>query len=445
MSTDPGVARRIQPQSVNLMSQFSSFERRIAAALSYVPGVKRFIKRGYQMVNDVFYRPSYLKKAASDVQAVSSSADDPSRQTFYGYYDHRPESADGRLILQHEFDGPTTRRPSPSDTVDVCVVDAETGETTCRFSSAAFNWQQGTRLQWMDERTFVYNDVSDDGTGFVARTASASGEALRTYAKPIQDGYSTDYFLSLNYRRIRALRPDYGYFSLPGLTGAELERLDDDGLWRVDYDTGDSELIYTLQQICELDAEPAFKDGTHYVNHAMIAPSGEQFVFLHRYLENGRRHDRLLLGDPSGETLQVLVATGFVSHYCWMDGQRLLGYMRGRSRSDGYFIVDVETGDMMSVLEGRLNGNGDGHPSVHGRRLVTDTYPDKGRMQNLLLVDLEEGTVDTVAELRHGLQYDAETRCDIHPRLSHDGSVVFFDSVFSGRRTHYRMALPEAP
>lgn len=427
------------------MSQFTSFERRIANALSYMPGLKRLIKRGYQTVNDVLYRPSYVKKVAADVQAIGVSESDSSTRTFFGYYDHSPESADGRFILQHEFAGSTTRRPASTDTVDVCVVDAATGTTVCRLPSAAFNWQQGTRLQWVDDQTFVYNDLSDDDTRFVARTATASGEVLQTYERPIQDGYQTDYFLSLNYRRIRALRPDYGYFSLPGLTNEELERLDVDGLWRVDYDTGVDELIYPLQRICDLDAEPAFERSTHYVNHAMIAPGGEQFVFLHRYLDNGRRQDRLLLGDPKGETLQVLVDTGFVSHYCWMNDQQLLGYMRGRSGTDGYFIVNVETGTMKSVLDGRLDANGDGHPSVQGRRLVTDTYPNKGRMQNLLLVDLEEETVETVAELRHGLQFDAETRCDLHPRLSHDGSTVFFDAVFSGQRRHYRMTVPETP
>jgi hypothetical protein len=322
-------------------------------------------------------------------------------------------------------------------------VDAASGETVCAFPSAAFNWQQGTRLQWCDSDTFVYNDRADDGSHFVARTASASGgRQIACYDRPIQDGYETDYFVSLNYRRIRALRPDYGYVSLPGLTDDELHRLDNDGLWRVDYDTGDDALVYSLQEIRDLDADPTFDGATHYVNHVMIAPDGERFVFLHRYIRDGRRADRLLVGDPHGESLRVLVDTGFVSHYCWIDASTILGYMRGRDGTNGYFTVNVQTGAMASVLDGRLDSYGDGHPSVHGSRLITDTYPSKGRMQTLLLVDLDEETVDEIAELRHGLRFDAETRCDLHPRLAPDGQRVYFDSVFTGRRRHYRMNLP---
>ena len=429
--------------TVKPMSQFTHLERKIASALSYFPGMKRVIKRGYQMVNDVLYRPSYRKKATSDIKPIGTEAkhDDPFR-TFYGYYDHSPASPDGRLILQHRYAGPTTRRPASSDTVEVCAVDATSGEAVCQFSSAAFNWQQGTRLQWCDDDTFVYNDLADDGSHFVARTASASGaEQITCYDRPVQDGYATDYFLSLNYRRIRALRPDYGYFSLPALTDDALKRLDNDGLWHVDYDTGNDELLYTLQTVRDLDAEPAFDGATHYVNHVMIAPDGERFVFLHRYARDGRRYDRLLVGDPQGASLRVLVDTGFVSHYCWLNADTIVGYMRGRFGANGYFTVDVETGAMASLLDGRLDKYGDGHPSVCGSRLVTDTYPSKGRMQTLLLVDLNAETIDQIAELRHGLRFDAETRCDLHPRLSPDGHSVFFDSVFSGERRHYQMSL----
>ena len=36
-----------------------------------------------------------------------------------------------------------------------------------------------------------------------------------------------------------------------------------------------------------------------------------------------------------------------------------------------------------------------------------------------------------------------ETRCDLHPRMSHCNRFVFFDSVFSGKRQLYRMELPK--
>jgi len=306
-----------------------------------------------------------------------------------------------------------------------------------------FRSQQGTRLQWVDTDTFAFNDLSDDRSHYVARTASVDRRTLvRCYDRPLQDGYKHDYFLSLNYRRLRALRPDYGYFSLPRLTASECENLDDDGIWTVDYDTGAETLIYTLQQIRDHKPQPEFDTSVHYVNHCMIAPGGDRFVFLHRYIDaGGRRIDRLFVGGRSGDSPELLVDTGFISHYCWVDDHTLLGYMRGRDETDGYYTVDVDTGAMLPVLNRRLDGNGDGHPSVCGSKFVIDTYPSKGRMQTLLLVDRDDQSVREIAEFRHGLQYDAETRCDLHPRLSPDGTSVFFDSVFSGTRKQYRMPL----
>ncbi len=420
------------------MSRFSPLERSIASFLSRFPRLKGVVKRVYQYVNYVFYRPGYRKKSVGEIQAVAAI----SASTFFGYYDCSPASADGRHILLHAFSGGTTRRPAPDDTVSVVAVKAASGEEVCSFTSSAFNWQQGSRLQWVDENVFVFNDLADNESNYVARTASVdAGDRLRSYDRPIQDGHEDDYFISLSYRRLRALRPDYGYFSLPALSGEELSRYEEDGLWHVDYETGDDELLYSLADLCDVKPQTAFEDSTHYANHVMISPEGDRFVFLHRYFHRGQRYDRLLVGEPKGTSLRLLVDHDFVSHYCWIDADTLFGYMRGPDEADGYYVVDVDSGEMRRAFGGRLDTYGDGHPHVCGTRLVTDTYPNKGRMQTLLLCDIETGDIEEIAELHHGFDYDAEARCDLHPRLSPDGDAVFFDSVLDGRRKLYAMPL----
>jgi hypothetical protein len=290
---------------------------------------------------------------------------------------------------------------------------------------------------------FVFNDLADDESHYVARTASVgTGDLLHSYDRPIQDGYEDEYFISLNYRRLRALRPDYGYFSLPALTDEELARHENDGLWHIDYATKDEEMVYSLADLCEVKPRSVFDDSVHYANHVMISPDGDRFVFLHRYFHRGQRYDRLLVGEPDGTSLRLLVDHDFVSHYCWIDIDTLVGYMRGPDETDGYYIVDVNTGEMKRAFQGRLDKYGDGHPHVCGTRLVTDTYPNKGRMQTLLLCDIETGDIEEIAELYHGLNYDAEVRCDLHPRLSPEGGTVYFDSVLHGQRQLYSMSLP---
>jgi hypothetical protein len=344
----------------------------------------------------------------------------------------------------HAHEGPTTEPPREGDEVEIHAIHLDSNEEVCSFDSAAFNWQQGARTQWVDENVFVFNDISDDGTRYVARTASVcTGDVDRSYNRPIQDGWEDMYYISLNYRRLRALRPDYGYFALPGLSTKELQDLDGDGLWRVDYESGNEEMIYSLRDVVNRGYRSVFGESKHYVNHVNIAPDGRRFVCLHRYLLDGKRFDRLLLGDPEGGPLEVLVDHDFVSHYDWVDSSTLLGYMRGPGGRDGYYVVDVETGEMSSLFSGRLDRYGDGHPHVQNQVMVTDTYPNKGGVQTLLLVNLEEKTVDEIAELHHGLQYHSEFRCDLHPRLSSSRSMIFFDSVFDGVRRLYAMSCPE--
>ena len=86
-------------------------------------------------------------------------------------------------------------------------------------------------------------------------------------------------------------------------------------------------------------------------------------------------------------------------------------------------------------------GNGDGHPTCCGKKIVVDTYPDRSRMQHLILFDMETRNVVELLEVFHGLKYMYETRCDMHPRFASDGSGVYFDSVYGGTRALCKVQL----
>ena len=288
----------------------------------------------------------------------------------------------------------------------------------------------------------LFRSFDSQKQNYVSHVLSIGQVAIvKSFEYPVQDSFKLDYFLSLNYQRLMTLRPDYGYRNLPNLNATELNNLEHDGLWKVDYATGNAKLLISLATAYQYQPKPDFAHGLHKLNHVMISPDGKQFIFMHRCLVNGRRFDRLFLADATSGDLKLLADHGMVSHCFWADNNTILGYMRGPGEKDAYWLLDITTGEFTQFGAGKLERYGDGHPHVYGDWFITDTYPNKARMQHLILCNWKTGEVKELGEFFHGFEYVGESRCDLHPRFAPDGKAVFFDSVFSGKRQLYRMEL----
>ena len=204
---------------------------------------------------------------------------------WFGYYDKRQFSPDNRFVLanQVDFEG---RSPTADDAIAVGYVDTEQDDRWVEIGhSRAWGWQQGCMLQWVGDGgdTVLWNDREDDR--FVCRVYSLRDQSVRTIPRPIytisSDGKTG---LSVDFRRIDNLRPGYGY---DGLADPHVDRRapDDSGIWRVDLETGDSELILSLAEVAEIpwpDGD-THANAWHYFNHLLINPSGNRFIVLHRY------------------------------------------------------------------------------------------------------------------------------------------------------------------
>lgn len=416
-----------------MAAEYGLFERRVARMLSRFPMLKYWIKQGYARTVYALAGGESSSVAQAPVHEVGSE----DTHTFFGYYDKSPVSADGWLLC-HASHHASDQPPRMGQSVNVEVYGFGSHplqQPVMSLRTHAFNWQQGARAHWLDGDCFIFNDFDVKTRRHVSRVASVASRAeVARHALPVQDSWRQEYFLSLNYRRLQALRPDYGYCNLPALDAQTLARLDDDGIWRVELGSGANRLLYSLEQVCMTEPEPDFAEATHKVNHVMIAPGGQQFIFLHRRFIGRRKSDRLLLGASDGTGLRVLSAQGMVSHCFWIDDDSLLCYLRGPSGHDGYHTVDCRSGEVQPLFDGQLDSLGDGHPHVHGDWFVTDTYPDKRRMQHLLRGNLRTGQVQRLGQFHHSFRYGGEARCDLHPRVTPDGRWVFFDSVSSGRR-----------
>ncbi len=355
---------------------------------------------------------------------------------FFGYFDKTPWSPDGRRMLLHRA------ADARSPRVAIQIVDLEEERWLPPLAeSAAWNLQQGCMTQWLpgsEGRSVIFNDV-DGEDRLVARILSVDGEELLRSPWPIQVVHPGGrQAICLNYRRLARLRPDYGYDVDVRNFSPDMPP-DRDGLWRVDLSSGNAEPIVTLAELADRAAPARVDPARSKVNHALYSPSGRRFVFMHRWFHPEGKSSRLYRMDSDGTGLRLVLEEDFISHYSWIDDRRLVLYAGMPGEGPCYFVLDTENGDCRRIGREGLDAYRDGHPSPapDGRRIVTDTYPDRECRQRLLIGGIDGGEPRVAATLFHPPQYRGPRRCDLHPRWSPDGRSVSIDSVWSGRRRSY--------
>ena len=426
------------------MSTYSYRERQFAKVLNNMPRLKNFLKRGYAFLNYSLYGLK-IPRVISDynIHRVGDCLYDKKEafETFWGYYDKYPMNKFGLVLLNTTL-YTTQKPPLSSRTIHVLLFDIEHSRVLLDIETRTYNWQQGCRTHWLNDEFFILNDFDDIAQRYIARVYSAIQlKEIKRFNYPVQDSFGLDYFLSINYRRINTLRPDYGYRNLSKMNDIELRQLNNDGIWKIDYSEGTSLLLYSLEQIANFETENVDLNAFHRVNHLMINKTGDKFIFIHRYLKKNVRFDRLLLADVRGNLLKVLADNEMVSHCCWLNENTIFAYLRGIDNIDSYYSIDIQTGKMTLFDNSLFRKYGDGHPSSNGRFILSDSYPDKALHQHLLLYDMKSGEAKELGSFFHGLSYNEETRCDLHPRLSPDAKRVFFDSVCNGKRQLYYIDL----
>jgi hypothetical protein len=420
---------------------------------------------------------------------------------FFGYYDKTPWDASGRylLALQAPFG---ERPPGPDDVATLGVVDLHDGETFEPFAETrAWNWQQGCMLQWLPSamgQLVIYNDR--DGDHFVSIVRDAlSGREIRRLPRPIyalsRDGAQA---LSLNFSRLHHQRPGYGYAGLPD-RWQDVAEPEDDGIYWMDLDSGQSKLIISIAQAARLSRKPSMEGAVHRFNHLQFSPDDAQFIFLHRWrppirstlgldrrLRGGLRGLRRLVrrdeefanaslgrrfelglrglrrvlvrnygaGDPGLTRLNVARADGteiaivadedVVSHFDWSDPQHILAWARHRG-VDGFFLFELN--GEATLVNGEAMPR-DGHcsysPDAARRWILNDTAaPDDDDCRELYVYDTRAGRRLNLGRFYSPPGLQGDFRCDLHPRWSRDGRQVCFDSAHGGSRQLYVMDLSQ--
>jgi hypothetical protein len=234
------------------------------------------------------------------------------------------------------------------------------------------------------------------------------------------------------------MRPGYGYDGLRDPRRGE-PHPEEDGIFRVDLQSGESELIVSLGRAASHKHRPGMDGARHWFNHVQINTDGSRFAFLHRWRRpgGGHRKTRLLTADFDGEELRCIADDDLVSHYDWRDPQHLLAWARQRGVGERFFLFADGGAERCVVGEGVLTRDGHCSYSPDRRWILTDTYPQQDGARSLILYDPAGGRRVEVGRFRSPPALTGPIRCDLHPRWSRDGRRVCIDSAHEGTRQMY--------
>lgn len=407
------------------MSNYSPIERSIASILDRFPAQKRSIKSAYQQANyRLFGNSDFEWQTHPDTTLYTLEnwfeVGRVPQPNFSGYYDISPFNEEGTRAILH--------RPVDEDVCDIILIDPDGVRVVAE--TEAWNFQEGSRLQWLPQsERFIYNDRSD-GSIF-ANVVDVEGTQVDSYIFPVHavSPTGTEY-VSIEYPRVAVNDPEYGYGDATEILAPEQS-----GIWRVHPHSGESSLIVTIEELIE--GAPQEPDD-HYINHAQYNRSGNDLAYLVRRRTDGGRRSRL---HTLSCGMEPIIEWTTISHYAWLDDDRMLVWGVSEQFGPTYHVVDVPTGNVAQFTG--LGELPDGHPSVspNGRWIVTDTYPDRRRRRRVTVFDRERELRLPLGEFYSPLDYTGTRRCDLHPHWGPDGHTVTVDSTHSGNRRSYVLDL----
>jgi hypothetical protein len=365
---------------------------------------------------------------------------------FFGYYDIPAWSRDDSAHLVHRVEF-RDRMPTAGDVAQLGLVHPGRDGFTQIAETTAWNFQQGAMLQWhplSPDSKIIFN--RRDGGRFVGviKDIVTGEEQILPRAVSNVDPRGR-YSLHVNFSRQFDFRPGYGYAGIPDPFAA-VKQPEEDGIIRMDLESGKETLVMSLAEIIRLFPGP-MRDRKIIINHINLNTDGSRFIALVRNFPDSVETKSFFTGaltaDADGRNAYMLVDYSIASHYHWRDPENLV--MVVKRQGEEINLREFRDRSQQSHQLVHEFFKDDGHCSYSPDRqwLLYDSYPQEG-YRYLYIYHLASGQgwcLGGVKTLPRMEGVEMEIRCDLHPRWNRMGDAISFDSLHEGFRGIYSMQI----
>ncbi|MGB3722925.1 MAG: hypothetical protein WA979_08925 [Pacificimonas sp.] len=379
---------------------------------------------------------------------------DDSRYHSHAYYDIPVIDETARFVIGHQmrFQG---HHPAVDDDIEIGIMDLESGaEWQPLGPTSAWSWQQGAMSQFLPTqpagKTRAIWNIRLSDNRFGARICDISNKDVHDLDVPVYAiAPSGTAALSLDMSRLNMLRPGYGYANVPDRSMRR--KPSDEGVCRVDLDSGKTALILPLAQAVDIltrhlslraRAKHLLKRYHYWFNHAKISPDGRRFTVKLRWRNIGKswsdQQGVSLTANMDGSDVRLLASA--TSHVIWLSNEQLYFW-----RSDGLFLFDdtAPQGTEIEQMAPELITT-----NVHIRHMpaapnvfVLDT-PYREDI-DLILFDKRTKHHEKIAQFAGHRPKRGPFRCDLHPCPDIAGRRIVVTSLEDGGRQIYLLERQE--
>lgn len=401
--------------------------------------LKNTIRNIYQNIFDFFPREKEYFASTYDFK----------EGFFFGFHDITPFSRDNSKLLSNkvEFD---LRMPNKGEGLIIGYFDLINGRIGQYYEidkSFAWNYHKGCRLQWISQNEIIFNTMTHMKN--VSKIINIQSKQSKQVDFPIDSICPSGlYASSFSFMRLEKKMPGYGYKHIDDEAYLDEPRPSKTGLFLVDLKNNKRKLLISIKELSsDLERSKYFYDYWHFVTHSEFSFDGHYLAALHRWTDKKltKLWTRLVIYDLINETYFFLPVEEMVSHYAWNKNNQIIAFCKIDNASS-HTLFNIPNIDKYTKINPKVL-NFDGHQYFSNDNVfIMDAYPDRQRMSRIYKVNMENGEIDNIVSVFTPKKFQTRNQyshiaCDLHPRISPDGSWLCFDSSRTGKRAIYIMKL----